>query len=528
MSSPTDADEAVIARARDAMIAVRQAEHALLAAVGELAESGAWEGTGHRRLGRFLEELWRIDPAHGRRFVRHAEHTLTMVALSGQTVAPRLPRAASLAAAGQIGDEHLRVLVRARSLVERIPGIAPDRVAEAEELLAEAARSLPPCGLQRVLTQLLATLDPDGVAPEEEPEPIDELLVTHRRDGTLAFTGRVHGVADVELLLETLDVLAAPAGPDDPRNLAQRRAEALLDLCGQARGPDGIADEPLEPVDPFGEDPRDEDTLDDIDWRDQRDEDSDSSRRHGWLRPVPDHHNGRGRPTTPPPPPARTSTSDPDPDPEREHSAASPPAASPAPNPESESESESEHSPASAVPAPAVPPRRQTLPVPARAQIALTISLDWLRERTGHALLDSGRPLDPATARRLACDANLIPAVLGTRSDPVELGRAAYAVNHALRRLLVMRDRGCAHPGCTRRPNRTHAHHIRHWVDGGPTDPDNLVLPCRYHHHLVHHGGWDIEVIDGRPWFTPPRWTDPHRRPIPGGASLPAPRTDAA
>ena len=161
------------------------------------------------------------------------------------------------------------------------------------------------------------------------------------------------------------------------------------------------------------------------------------------------------------------------------------------------------------------------LPIPARAQIAVTIPLEWLREQVGHAQLDSGRALDPATARRLACDANVIPVVLGTRSEPVELGRAAYVVTEALRRLLVMRDHGCAHPGCRRRANRTHAHHIRHWIDGGLTDPDNLVLLCRYHHHLVHHGGWEIQMIDGRPWFTPPRWIDPQRRPVPGGPALP-------
>jgi hypothetical protein len=171
--------------------------------------------------------------------------------------------------------------------------------------------------------------------------------------------------------------------------------------------------------------------------------------------------------------------------------------------------------------APQPAPRRQVLPIPARAQIAVTIPLEWLREQVGHAQLDSGRALDPATARRLACDGNVIPVVLGTRSEPVELGRAAYVVTEALRRLLIIRDRGCAHPGCRRRANRTHAHHIRHWIDGGLTDPDNLVLLCRYHHHLVHHGGWEIQMIDGRPWFTPPRWIDPQRRPVPGGPALP-------
>ncbi|HEY2222642.1 DUF222 domain-containing protein, partial [Actinomycetospora sp.] len=427
MSSPSAADEAVIARVREAMTAARHAEHALLGAVGELAETGAWETTGHRRPARLLEELCRVDPAHAARLITHAEHVLPTVTLAGQPVPPRLPHTAALAAAGEIGDGHLRVLLRAHDRISRITGITPEQVTDAEGLLAEAARSLAPSALERIVERLLATLDTDGAAPDEDPEPIDELLLCHRRDGTLAFTGRVHGIADVDLLLETLDALSVPAGPDDPRTLAQRRAEALLDLCSQARGPTGIADH--DPVDenPDDGDAADEDPLDDVDWRDHRDEDSDSSHRHGRLRPVPDHH---------PPPPSTA-------EPER---GTAEPVDDDQPTP---------------TPTPTRSGRRApVLPIPARAQIAVTIPLNWLREQTGHALLDSGRPLDPATARRLACDANIIPTVLGTRSEPVELGRAAYVVTEALRRLLIIRDRGCAHPGCRRRANRTHAHHI--------------------------------------------------------------------
>ena len=503
MSSPSAADEAVITRTRDAMSALRAAEHALLVALGELAVSGAWEQTGHRRIGRFLEELWRVDPGHARHLLQHAEQVLPTVTLTGQALAPRMPHTAAACAAGEIGEEHLRVLVRALARVERIPGLDPSAVAGAEELLAQAARTLSPSGLERVVTALLARLDADGAAPEEEPEPADELLMSRRRDGTLAFTGRVHGGADVELLLETFDALSRPAGPDDPRTLPQRRSEALLDLCAQARAPHGIADDPASTTSPHDSDDTDShgsdgDLFGDIDWRDPRDEDSASDRRHGHLRPVIDDDTDVPEPRETEPP-------------ETEPPETEPPTAGPA-------------APTSA------PTSRRTspLPIPARAQVAVTIPLEWLRERAGHAQLDSGRPLDPATARRLACDAKAIPVVLGTRSEPIELGRAAYVVTWALRRLLIMRDRGCAHPGCTRRANRCHAHHIWHWADGGPTTLDNLVLLCRYHHHLVHHGGWRIDMREGRPWFVPPRWIDPQRRPIPGGLSLAEPRQDAA
>ena len=91
------ADEAVIDRARQAMTAARLAEHALLAAIAELAETAAWTPTGHRALGRLLEELWRVDHAHATHLLRHAEHTQPMVTLSGQDLPPRLPAGARAA-----------------------------------------------------------------------------------------------------------------------------------------------------------------------------------------------------------------------------------------------------------------------------------------------------------------------------------------------------------------------------------------------------------------------------------------------
>ncbi|NMO88278.1 HNH endonuclease signature motif containing protein [Actinomycetospora sp. TBRC 11914] len=503
--STSDADEAVIARARDAMTAARLAEHALLTTIGELAETAAWTSTGHRDLGRFLEELWRLDHAHARHLLRHAEQALPLVALSGQDLPPRLPASAAAAADGAIGEEHLRVLVRAMDRIIALEDIEPAQVTAAEDLLASSARQLSPHGLERVAARLLATLDPDGAAPAEPDEPDDEWLLVHRRDGTLAFTGHIHGAADVELLLETLDALAGPAGPDDTRPLGARRAEALLDLCAAAHTPTGLID-PQDTEDPQ---PRPDDVAsegEDPDGEDSDGEDSDLERRHSRLHLVPDEPDPH----------------EPDPHKSDPHEFDPGPGARSEPDPGVGGPDDSPPAPPS-TPSRARPGahRAGRLPIPARAQVAVTIPLEWLRAQIGHAEFDTGRPLDPAAARRLACDAQILPAVLGTRSEPVELGRATYAVTEALRRLLTIRDRGCAHPGCTRRPRRCHAHHIRHWIDGGDTDPDNLVLLCRYHHHLVHHGGWDIRMIGGRPWFTPPRWIDPARRPVPGGGSPP-------
>ena len=156
-------------------------------------------------------------------------------------------------------------------------------------------------------------------------------------------------------------------------------------------------------------------------------------------------------------------------------------------------------------------------PVRGRPLLMITIDHEWLRGAVGHGLLDSDRTIAASEARRLACDAGVVPAVLGTRSQPLDVGRLSYTVPDGMRRALHHRDRGCAFPGCTRRPRRCHAHHVNHWADGGATGIDNLTLLCRFHHQLVHHGDWEIRMREGRPWFVPPAWIDPTRTPRPGG-----------
>ncbi|MBP2337623.1 hypothetical protein JOF41_003801 [Saccharothrix coeruleofusca] len=148
-----------------------------------------------------------------------------------------------------------------------------------------------------------------------------------------------------------------------------------------------------------------------------------------------------------------------------------------------------------------------------RPHISVTVGFDALRRGTGHARLDDGRHLSAAQARRLACDAKVIPVVLGGRSEVLDLGRARRTVSLAQRRALHARHGGCAFPGCHRPSTWCDAHHVRHWADGGPTDLDNLVLLCRRHHTLVHHTEWRITLVDGVPAVIPPRHVDPAQRP---------------
>jgi hypothetical protein len=149
-----------------------------------------------------------------------------------------------------------------------------------------------------------------------------------------------------------------------------------------------------------------------------------------------------------------------------------------------------------------------------RPQVIVTIDYDSLRRQVGAGTFDDGSHLSPAAARRLACDAGIVPAVLGTASQVLDVGRQARLVTGPLRRALVLRDRGCAFPGCDRPPRWTEAHHVLHWSDGGPTELSNLVLLCGYHHRLIHHSDWQVRINpkDGLPEFLPPSYIDADRK----------------
>lgn len=120
------------------------------------------------------------------------------------------------------------------------------------------------------------------------------------------------------------------------------------------------------------------------------------------------------------------------------------------------------------------------------------------------AELDHAGPVDPGTARRLACDASVLRVVLSGRSEPLDVGRKTPVVPPAIRRAVIVRDRQCRFPGCDRPHAWCEAHHILHWADGGATALQNLLLLCRRHHRKVHEaGGFRLE-LDGRPVFRRP------------------------
>ncbi|MFD1210622.1 DUF222 domain-containing protein [Arthrobacter sp. GCM10027362] len=150
-----------------------------------------------------------------------------------------------------------------------------------------------------------------------------------------------------------------------------------------------------------------------------------------------------------------------------------------------------------------------------RPQVMITIGFEDLTKQlggTGQAVF--GGLISARTVRKIACDADLIPVVLGGKGEVLDVGRAQRLFTPAMRRALVARDGGCIFPGCAVPAPWTEAHHVHEWEKGGRTGTDNGCLLCSFHHHLVHQGDWRIVMRGGVPWVIPPAYVDPDRRPL--------------
>ncbi len=108
------------------------------------------------------------------------------------------------------------------------------------------------------------------------------------------------------------------------------------------------------------------------------------------------------------------------------------------------------------------------------------------------------------TSRRISCDSGLVRIDHAPDGSILDVGRRTRTIPPALRRALEARDRGCRFPGCGLR--FTDGHHVTHWSEGGETSLAGCVLLCRFHHRLVHEGGWQVGWWGpGRAVFHDPR-----------------------
>ncbi|MEV6349482.1 DUF222 domain-containing protein [Actinoplanes sp. NPDC051851] len=148
------------------------------------------------------------------------------------------------------------------------------------------------------------------------------------------------------------------------------------------------------------------------------------------------------------------------------------------------------------------------------SQVTVIIDYESLLTGTGAATTESGARVSAEVARRMACDAGLVPIVLNGEGMPLDLGRGRRLFSPAQRQAMAARDGGCAFPDCDMLSRWCDAHHMISWAEGGNTDVSNGVMVCRRHHRLVHEGGWRVRCgSDGLPDFIPPRWVDPRQTP---------------
>ncbi|HEV8650555.1 MAG TPA: DUF222 domain-containing protein [Actinomycetes bacterium] len=337
-----------------------------------------------------------------------------------------LPGTAAALAAGALSYEHAVVLATGTGDLD-----APT-TARAEPVLLEAARRLDPGRLRRVVEQLRVVADPDR-AEQQAQRRFEKrgLHVAGTWQGMVALAGLLDPEAG-ETLLQALDPLTRPAGPHDHRTGAQRRADALTELARRSlaggRLPDSGGVRPQVTV-----------TIDLAALLGR----PGAPGVFGWAGPV-------GQET------ARRLACD-------------------------------------AAMTRVVCTRHPT------ANRDLTPGPDNPPTGASHPLVD-GQTLtagadDPVPGghdellRRLREGLALLPPALGgARSQVLDVGRTTRVVPAGLRTALAVRDKGCVVAGCDRPPAWCDAHHLRHWLHGGPTSLDNLVLVCRAHHRAVHEG----------------------------------------
>jgi hypothetical protein len=129
--------------------------------------------------------------------------------------------------------------------------------------------------------------------------------------------------------------------------------------------------------------------------------------------------------------------------------------------------------------------------------VMVTMTLDQLRAElaTAGILDESATSITAAEARRLACSAQILPAVLGGRSEVLDLGRSKRLFSRAQRKALRLRDGRCLAEGCTIPATWCEAHHLTPWTTGGRTDLADGILLCSHHHHRAHDGRYAADRL---------------------------------
>ena len=127
--------------------------------------------------------------------------------------------------------------------------------------------------------------------------------------------------------------------------------------------------------------------------------------------------------------------------------------------------------------------------------VLVTIGLDSLQAELGTGTIVGGEALSVTAIRRLACNADIIPAVLGGKGEILDLGRSRRLFSAAQRKAMILRHQHCQGEGCTIPARWCEVHHLKPWSQGGKTDIDDGAFACSWHHHLLHDPRFTHEIL---------------------------------
>ncbi|GAA3393493.1 HNH endonuclease signature motif containing protein [Cryptosporangium minutisporangium] len=495
-------DAALLERLRSLARIRSQVDAALVAAVGMVHQRGAVEYDGALSTKSWLQARLRLAPVESSDLVEVARHLADH------------PTFADDFRAGRVSLAHVRVAAR---LAKKI---GPDHAADALEALLGPALSMDPAALKHVAKRIHVYLRPED-DDDPAPDEADRALYNAQTfDGTWDLAGTL--TPEVGALAQTyLTAAAAKRGPEDDRAPCQRRHDAIAELfrAGLDAGhlPTHGGERPhlavlvhahdlqqqntphrkrrrLAPIRFDGDDaltalhayPDDDPTPIPPDWATDPDPGLDTAAVDWdallaiWADDA-DHNTApdagfppdTGLPDTGLPGTGLPGTG--------LHGAALP---------------ESGLAPGPALPESGLAPG-PALGEAIAAAVAGTGRRSHLPTPGMGGLTEYGGFLSSEAVRRLACDAGINRVVLDPHDIPINAGHRNRLPSPGLRRILAARDGGCRFHGCDRPPAWTQAHHVVHWADGGPTNLDNLILVCGYHHHLVHDHHWSL-TFNGR------------------------------
>ena len=390
----------------------------------------------------------------------------------------RYPLLADALARGQLSAEHTSVAAAAlRKLPKDLPA---DQLDACQRFLVDAAGQVSPDQLKLIGRRLWEVIDPDAAEAKEGKDLQDEedlaratayLKSWRNGDGTTGFRGKLPDL-HADILLKAIQAFCSPRRRKNPTIPTSQPDDT--------RHPDT---EPPPGPDRPGQDRPGQDGP----GQDRRGEPDESDEAQPADDPAALAPPGAAPPGAAPPDPGHAHQGQP-PEPQR------PEPQRPEPRPPEEPE----------VPYPVrlghglidLIERLPTDPIPDSggipATIVVTMRLDQLLDGLGTATLDTGTTISAGQARRLACQAGIIPVVLDGKSQPLDVGQEQRLHTKHQRIAITVRDQGCVIEGCDRPASQCEFHHPIPFSEGGPTSLENAATLCPHHHHLAHTDHWQL------------------------------------